>query len=115
MSAAIRSVKCSEDVRQLLELSREKPVMIFKHSTRCPASSMAELEFEEYARGASSRGVECARVLVIEDRPVSNEIASVLGVVHQSPQAILVKNAQVVWNGSHGAITAEKLVASEAR
>ena len=37
-------------------------------------------------------------------RNISNEIASTLNVVHQSPQVIILKNGEVVYHTSHGAI-----------
>ena len=34
---------------------------------------------------------------------------AVVGVKHESPQAILFHNGEVVWHASHGAITVESL------
>jgi bacillithiol system protein YtxJ len=34
-------------------------------------------------------------------RPVSNALAERTGVPHESPQAILLRNAQVAWHASH--------------
>lgn len=51
---------------------------------------------------------------VIEDRPVSNEIAARLGVKHESPQAILVRGGKAVWHASHRQVTAANLAAAAA-
>jgi bacillithiol system protein YtxJ len=48
-------------------------------------------------------------VKVIENRGVSNAVAERLGVEHQSPQMILVKDGQALWSASHHGIHAEKL------
>jgi bacillithiol system protein YtxJ len=40
-------------------------------------------------------------------RALSNEIAHRLGVRHESPQIIIVRNGQVVWDASHFSITAD--------
>ena len=88
--------------------------MLLKHSTRCPISSFAHAEFEKYRPGATERGVRCAIVLVVEDRPVSLEIAEQLGVVHQSPQAILIRERAAVWDASHDGVSAEALEGAEA-
>jgi len=88
--------------------------MILKHSTRCPISAFAQQEFQRYADDAASRGVECAMVLVVEEKSVSGEVAKTLAVRHQSPQAILVKNRQAVWNDSHEGVNAPALVEAEA-
>ncbi|MEE3181603.1 MAG: monothiol bacilliredoxin BrxC family protein, partial [Planctomycetota bacterium] len=53
--------------------------------------------------------------LVVEDRPVSLELAERLGVLHQSPQAILVRDGQAVWNDSHEGVTSAALKDAEDR
>ncbi|GAA3329000.1 bacillithiol system redox-active protein YtxJ [Ectobacillus funiculus] len=50
-----------------------------------------------------------AIVLVIEDRPVSNQIAEQFGIKHESPQIFLLEDGQVRWNTSHWKITKEAL------
>jgi bacillithiol system protein YtxJ len=39
-------------------------------------------------------------------RDVSNAISARLGVRHQTPQALLVRNGLVVWSASHFRVTA---------
>jgi monothiol bacilliredoxin len=98
-------------------LARKERAFIFKHSTRCGTSAGADQEFEEFAEEVESAGaggpgkapVPIYRVLVIENRPVSDAIVRLLGIRHQSPQAILVENGTAVWTASHGAITAGAL------
>ncbi len=105
----------SEEISGLLELSGESSVMVFKHSTRCPISTFAQREFMSYLPGARERGVHCVMVLVVEDRPVSLELAERLGVRHQSPQAILVRDGQAVWNDSHEGVSSSALKDAEGR
>jgi bacillithiol system protein YtxJ len=59
--------------------------------------------------------VDHAWVRVIEERPVSLHLAERLGVRHQSPQALLIRNGAAVWNASHHAITASALQNAAAR
>ena len=47
-----------------------------------------------------------AMVTVQTHRAVSNAIAQKLGVRHETPQALLVKNGRVVWSASHFRVTA---------
>ena len=96
---------CSEaDLKACLEQSGDAPAFLFKHSTSCPTSALA------YKRVAAhlEEAVDIPPfylVRVIESRLVSNAIAAQLGVVHQSPQLILVKGEEVLWETSHGGIT----------
>jgi monothiol bacilliredoxin len=47
-----------------------------------------------------------AMVTVQTHRALSNAIAQKLGVRHETPQALLVKNGRVVWSASHFRVTA---------
>jgi bacillithiol system protein YtxJ len=46
---------------------------------------------------------------LIAFRDISNEIASRFGVVHQSPQLLLIKEGKSVYDVSHSAIDAAEL------
>jgi bacillithiol system protein YtxJ len=98
------------DLGQLNEIiagSNEKPVAIFKHSTRCSVSRMALKQFENEFN--SSDKVTPYFLDLIAHRDISNEIATRFGVTHQSPQLILIKEGKAVYNVSHSDIDAEEL------
>lgn len=103
--ADIRRLMSLADWEETLRKSGEKPQVIFKHSTQCPISAGAHEEWTHYAADSSGEDADFAIVRVIEERPVSNAIAEALGVTHKSPQAILVKDGQAVWDESHWRIT----------
>ncbi|KVV14632.1 bacillithiol system redox-active protein YtxJ [Flavobacterium sp. TMP13] len=87
--------------------SSVKPIVIFKHSTRCSISRMALKQFErEYDL---NEVVDAYFLDLISYRDVSNEIANRFGVQHQSPQLILIKNKKATYNASHSDINAETL------
>jgi monothiol bacilliredoxin len=98
--------KC-EDFEQLLERSKTHPVIIFKHSTQCGISDQVYEEFTRFIKSADD--IICGVVLVIEWRAVSDAIESMLGVRHESPQAILVKDGKPKWDASHWSITYDAL------
>ncbi len=54
-------------------------------------------------------------VKVIESRPLSLWLADRLRVKHASPQVMLVKNGDVVWDASHGSIRVPALADAVAR
>jgi len=85
---------------ELLSRSKERPVVIFKHSTTCPISSTA------YQQMAQFEG-EVALVEIQRARELSREIEHRTGVAHESPQVIVLRNGQVVWNASHWKVKAE--------
>jgi bacillithiol system protein YtxJ len=88
--------------------SRERPVLIFKHSRTCGISCEAidrlHAHMAEEAAGASYN-----LITVQSHRLVSDEAAMLLGVRHETPQAILLRDGVPVWSASHFRITAEAL------
>lgn len=100
-----------ESVAQLIELlqkSGDKPLLLFKHSTRCVVSSMALKKLEtDWITGLDLCDLYFLDLL--NYRAVSNEIAVLTGVIHQSPQVIVVKNKTVIYEATHSAIDAIKV------
>ena len=94
-------------LNEIIAISNEKPVAIFKHSTRCSVSRMALKQFENEFN--SSDKVIPYFLDLIEYRAISNEIANRFGVTHQSPQLILIKEGKAVYNVSHSDIDAKEL------
>lgn len=87
--------------------SAKNDFLIFKHSTQCSISLSAFGEFKDFL--ATNPSLECYYVDVIKDRPVSQHIAAVFDVQHESPQVLVVKNGSVIFSCSHRAISREKL------
>ena len=94
-------------LNEIINLSTEKPVIIFKHSTRCSISRMVLKQFENEFDLQDK--VIPYFLDLLEYRNVSNEISSRFGVYHQSPQIILVKDGKAVYNASHESIDIIKL------
>ena len=94
-------------IDEIILLSEEMPVIIFKHSTRCSISKMALKNFEnEYDL---VENVTPYFLDLISFRDVSNEIASRFNVVHQSPQLLLIVGGKSVYDVSHSSIDAQEL------
>jgi bacillithiol system protein YtxJ len=92
----------SKGFEELADRSNERPVVIFKHSLTCPISAAAYEQMSEFAG-------EVALVEVQRARELSAEIENRLGVNHESPQVIVLRNGQVVWDASHFKITADSV------
>ncbi|RKQ37605.1 bacillithiol system redox-active protein YtxJ [Oceanobacillus halophilus] len=96
------------DWDQAWEGSVKKPILLFKHSTTCPISAGAFQQYKTYLETAD-QDINCYLVKVIEDRPVSNQIAEVTGVKHESPQLFLIQEKKVLWNTSHSDISVKSI------
>lgn len=101
-------ITSTNQLSELLHNIGEKPVLLFKHSTRCSISSMALNGFE---RNWSTGRELCDLYFIdlLKYREVSNLIAELTGVVHQSPQAIVIKGKEIVYDESHSGIDARRI------
>ncbi len=91
--------------------SRERPVLLFKHSRYCGVSCEALDELQSHIESRENAGVSYKMITVQTHRPVSDAAAQRLGIRHETPQAILLRDGRVVWNASHFRITATELAA----
>lgn len=82
--------------------------VIFKHSTRCSVSMMAKKRFE-FDWAAIPKGTPLYYLDLISYRDISNAIASTFNVYHESPQLLLIKGGECVYETSHSEISAEDL------
>lgn len=106
----LRHCRGEEDYRRALEESRERPVFLLKHSVTCGVSAGGREEFRRFAE--EEEDVPCWEMVVQEERELSSLIAEETGVRHESPQAFLFRNGEVLWAASHWEITRENLRAA---
>jgi bacillithiol system protein YtxJ len=97
-----------EQFDEIDEISKTKPVVLFKHSTRCSISRMALKQFDA-AFNYPEEKIDWYLLDLLNHRDLSNEIASRYNVVHQSPQIVVIRNGKAVFNESHDSIAAEDL------
>jgi len=94
------------DLQTIIDKSSERPQVIFKHSTRCSISSMAKNRLE---RSDVPEGLDFYYLDLIAHRPLSNKIAEVFSVYHESPQVLLIRNGECVYDESHSGISMQEL------
>ncbi|GGG09427.1 bacillithiol system redox-active protein YtxJ [Paenibacillus abyssi] len=109
MTEKIHALTTVEQWNTALEGAADKPLLVFKHSTRCSVSAGAYDELMNFLEDAKGPKFDTAMVLVVEDRPVSNAIEERLSLKHASPQAILIENGKVIWSATHWNITYSSL------
>lgn len=102
---SFKTLTTIKQVDEWLDSSKNQPVLFFKHSTRCPISQEAYEQFEQFQFTDEATRLKMGLIFVIEHRDVSNYLEEKIGVRHESPQAILVENQQVLWHDSHRALT----------
>ena len=100
-----------EDLGQLneiIDLSTNNAIVIFKHSTRCSISRMALKQFESEMETLDK--VTFYFLDLLQHRAISNAITSQFSVHHQSPQLLLIKDGKCVYDASHSDIDASVLI-----
>lgn len=99
-------LKSLHQLPEIKELSKQKPQLIFKHSTRCSISTVAKNRLEKTAAAA---GVDFYYLDLIRFRDISNKIAEDFDVYHESPQVLLIKNGECTYDESHSGITMDEI------
>jgi thioredoxin 1 len=92
-----------------IEESRRRPVILFKHSRTCGISCDALDELLAHLDQQVDAEAAYKVITVQSHRHVSDDAERRLGVRHETPQAILLKDAKPVWKASHFRITADAL------
>lgn len=85
----------------------EPLAVVYKHSPICPTSSMAYEEIRSLRRLHGD--VPVYLIDVVHSRPLSRYIAERVGIVHASPQAIILRSGVPAWYGSHFDLRADAM------
>lgn len=94
-------LKEEEQLAEIKTESSNRPVVIFKHSTRCSISLMAKSRLD---RESAPDQVSFYYLDLLKYRPLSNRVAEEFGVQHASPQVLLIKDGKCVYDESHNGI-----------
>ena len=98
------------DLNQLVtikEASFNKPQVIFKHSTTCSISKMA---FSRFERSEAPDSIDFYYLDLLNYRNISAAVADTFQVHHESPQVVLIKNGECIYDESHYGIMMDDLI-----
>ena len=99
--ATVQELVTRADADAMLAASHEAPVYLLKHSIACPISARGQMEFVGLEGDADP---PLYAVVVQYARDVSGYLAEALGVKHETPQAILIRDGEAVDVKNHGSI-----------
>jgi bacillithiol system protein YtxJ len=94
-----------EDLDRLLAQTCDRPLLLFKHSLTCGTSAEALDELIDHLN-VDKLDARYALVTVQSHRELSNAVSARLGVRHETPQALLIRDGRVIWSASHFRVTA---------
>lgn len=91
----------TDQLTELINESKEKKVLIFKHSTRCSISKTTLDRLERNWKESEMNNVKPYFLDLLTFRELSNTIATRFGVEHQSPQVLIISKGQSRYDCSH--------------
>lgn len=89
-----------DQLQKIIEKSKSVPCLIFKHSLTCPISSAARHRVEgkwDFNEGE----VDAYFLDLLKYRSISNAVAELFHVDHESPQALLIQDGMCTFDSSH--------------
>ena len=90
---------------RFLAQSNGDPLIIFKHSDSCGVSARAYTQMSQLEHPVGLVTVQTARA-------VSDELEKRMGLAHETPQVLIVREGKVAWTASHGQIKAAAVEAA---
>lgn len=105
------TLQSEAQLAEIKERSSTRAQLIFKHSTRCSTSALVKGRLE---RASQPEAIDFYYLDLISHRPVSNKIVETFFVEHESPQVLLIRNGECVYDESHMGITMNDIVEAAA-
>lgn len=96
-----------EQLRQIQTRSQTRPQVIFKHSTRCSISAVALQRLQKVSQPAD---IDFYFLDLLAYRSLSSKIADVFKVPHESPQVLLIRDSECVYEESHMGISMNEIL-----
>ena len=97
-----------DQLDSMIEESNGRIMIVFKHSTRCGISRMVLKDFiRKYT--LTEESAKLYYLDIFSYRELSNELSIRFGIVHESPQIIVIKDGNAIHHASHYMIDAEEL------
>ncbi len=92
---------------EIIEKSKSKPQVIYKHSTSCGTSFLVKERLEE---NETPESADFYLLDLLRYRSISNLVASQFKIHHESPQVLVIKDGVCVYNKSHSGIKMDAIV-----
>lgn len=105
-----KKMENEEDLAEAIQVSNDKPVVVFKHSTRCIISKTVLRNFENELESNENASLYFYYLDLLNYRDISNKIAKDFGVTHQSPQVMVIKNQEIIYHSSHDRISLQSIL-----
>ena len=103
-----KDLKSSDQLRAIIDGSHRKPVVIYKHSSRCGTSFFVRKRLE-HDWDFAVEDIDLYFLDLISYRDLSDEVAQTLGVRHESPQILVIADGRSIYDTSHGGVSVKAI------
>ena len=92
-------LKDKESLAEFIADSRAHPAILFKHSNSCGISSLALKEMSKLPHPVGL-------ITVQKFRELSDEVERRYALTHETPQVLIVRGEELLWDASHSRVRA---------
>ena len=103
-----KDLNSSEELERIIDESQAKPVVIYKHSSRCGTSFFVRKRLEHDWDFADDE-IDIYFLDLVSHRDISDEIAQRFGVRHKSPQILVIFCGKSIYDTSHGGVSVKAI------
>lgn len=103
-----KSLSTIEEFNRLVERSKEKPALVFKHRPSSPESMLA-METLERDWTISPENLDLYVIDVMKDKEVTEAVTDMAGVMNEYPQVLLFADGVTMYDESREMISVKKI------
>ncbi|WP_462249167.1 monothiol bacilliredoxin BrxC family protein [Ekhidna sp.] len=103
-----KSLSTIEEFNRLVERSKDKPALVFKHRPSSPESNMA-METLQRDWTISPENLDLYMIDVMKDKEVTEAVTDMAGVMNEYPQVLLFADGVTMYDESREMISVKKI------
>ena len=103
-----KSLSTIEEFNRLVERSKDKPALVFKHRPSSPESTLA-METLQRDWTISPENLDLYMIDVMKDKEVTEAVTDMAGVMNEYPQVLLFADGVTMYDESREMISVKKI------
>jgi bacillithiol system protein YtxJ len=96
-----------EQLQNIIIRSQEKPQVIFKYNNNCPQS---ELILQSLQNKCCPENIDFYFLDLSSHKNISDQVTEIFDVYHRSPQILLIKDGECIFQESNSDISIEEIL-----
>jgi bacillithiol system protein YtxJ len=96
-----------DQLQKIIVRSQEKPQVIFKYSTEC---HLSEIIFQRLQKNCCPEHIDFHFLDLTIYKNISEKVSETFHIPHQSPQILLIKEGECIFEDSHAEISLEEIM-----